>query len=409
MPHILGTRAQTRLRDPRAKQRLPFPQPGTHPLKGSIRVKMKKVVALGAALGVTIAGLAIAAPANADPVSNGYVLVGSDTLQDSSNALINGTSVGGSALRVTAGGSTLGSFDAFGSTSIQTKPSGPYFGRPSGSGDGVKALSRSIDGAVWTKNGISVAIPGQVDIARSSSGPAVANASGPLVYVPFARDAVSYAYKFGSGVTSASGIESLTAAQLTQIYNGTLTSIGGVTVVPRLPQTGSGTRNFWVGALGVGQSPAGVPDAATTTLQENNATALTPAANTIQIVPFSAASWIAQSNNVAPNTVNGSNTLLGSIDGNAPFTGTGTSLVANKAFYDSATFGRDTYVVVEFARIDNSAGNAKYDASLAALVDSTQLKSLTNFGASPASSGAVKKKYGFLAPSTTATQRANLQ
>jgi hypothetical protein len=369
---------------------------------------MKKVVALGAALGVAIAGLAFAAPANADPVSNSYVMVGSDTLEAVSNALSNGTTVGGSGLRVSAGGSTVGSFDAFGSTSIQAKPNGPYFGRPSGSGDGVKALSRSIDGAAWSKNGISVAISGQVDIARSSSGPgANANPSGPLAYVPFGRDAVSYAYKFGAGVTSAAGIEDLTASQLTQIYNGTLTSIGGVTVAPKLPQTGSGTRNFWVGALGVGQSPAGVPDAATTTLQENNAGAIVAAANTVAIVPFSAAAWIAQSNNVAPNTIGTSGVQLGAIGGNAAYTGTGTALAASAAFYGSATFGRDTYMVVENARITN--GDPKFDANLAALVDSTQLKSLTNFGASPASSGAAKKKFGFLAPSTTAPQRANLQ
>jgi hypothetical protein len=369
---------------------------------------MKKVVALGAALGVAVAGLAIAAPANADPVSNSYVLVGSDTLDAASNALANGTTVGGTALRITAGGNTIASFDAFGGTAIQAKPNGPYFGRPSGSGDGVKALSRSIDGTNWSKNGISISISGQVDIARSSSGPGTfANPSGPLLYVPFARDAVSYAYKFGSGVTSAAGIEDLTASQLTQIYNGTLTTIGGVTVVPKLPQTGSGTRNFWVGALGVGQSPAGVPDAATTTLQENNATVLTPAANTIQLIPFSAAAWVAQSNNVAPNTIGSTGVLLGAIGGAAPYTGTGTALVPSATFYNNATFGRDTYMVVENDRVET--GNAKYDANLALLINSTDLKSLTNFSASPASSGAVKKKFGFLAPSTTGTQRANFQ
>jgi hypothetical protein len=369
---------------------------------------MKKVVALGAALGVVVAGLAIAAPASADPVSNGYVLVGSDTLDAASNALANGTTVGGSALRVTAGGNNIASFDAFGSTTIQAKPNGPYFGRPQGSGDGVKALSRSIDGAAWNKNGVSVSIAGQVDIARSSSGPASANPSGPLLYVPFGRDAVSYAYKLGAGVTSASGIENLSRDQLTQIYNGTLTSIGGVTVAPKLPQDGSGTRSFWLKAISV-TTPSGVPDAGTTTLQENNATAFaaTAAPNTVAIVPFSAAAWIAQSNNVAPNTIGTSAVQLGSIGGAAPFTGTGSTLVPESAFYSSSTFGRDTYMVVENARVET--GNAKYDAGLAALINPTLAKSLTNFSASPAASGAVKKKFGFLAPSVATTQRANLQ
>jgi hypothetical protein len=369
---------------------------------------MKKVVALGAALGVTLAGIAIAAPANAEPVSNSYVLVGSDTLQDAGNALANGTTLSGSNVRVTAGGNTLGSFDAFGSTAIQTKPNGPFYGRPSGSGDGVKALSRSIDGTAWVKNGMSTNISGQVDIARSSSGPASPNPAGPLLYVPFARDAVSYAYKLGAGVTSAPGIEALTASQLTQIYNGTLTTIGGATVVPKLPQTGSGTRNFWVGALGVAANPAGVPDAATTTLQENNAGQLTPAANTIQLIPFSAASWVAQSNGATGvNTITGTNALLGSIGGVAPYTGTGNALVPDATFYASSTFGRDTYVVVEQARVEG--GNAKFDQNLADLINPAIAKSLTNFSNSPASSGAVKKKFGFLAPSTQAPQRANFQ
>jgi hypothetical protein len=369
-------------------------------------VKIKKVVALGAAFGVLLAGVAIAAPANAEPVSNSYVLVGSDTLQDAANALANGTTITGSSVRVTAGGSTIGSYDAFGSAAIQTKSGGPFFGRPSGSGDGVKALSLSITGGSWTKNGLTKTITGQVDIARSSSGPS-ANPTGPLLYVPFSRDAVSYAYKFGAGVTSAAGIESLSAASLTAIYNGTQTSVGGVTVVPRLPQDGSGTRKFWVGAIGVSNTPAGVPDAATTTLAENDATQLTPAANTIQIVPFSAASWVAQSNGATGvNTVaNSGGTLLGAIGGVAAFTGTGAALVPNAAFYSNATFGRDTYVVVEFARVDPTS--ATFDANLASLIDTANNKSLSNFGASPASSGAVKKKFGFLAPSVTTPQRAN--
>ena len=43
-------------------------------------MKTRKLVAVAAALGVALAGIAIATPATADPVSNGYVLVGSDTL-----------------------------------------------------------------------------------------------------------------------------------------------------------------------------------------------------------------------------------------------------------------------------------------------------------------------------------------
>ena len=40
----------------------------------------KKVVAICAAFGVAISGAAIAVPAVAEPVSNSYAIVGSDTL-----------------------------------------------------------------------------------------------------------------------------------------------------------------------------------------------------------------------------------------------------------------------------------------------------------------------------------------
>lgn len=384
-------------------------------------MKIKKAVALSAALGVALAGFALAPSALADPVSNSYVLVGSDTLDASANALANSTSVSSASVRVTAGGNTVGSFDAFGSTTIQTKPNGVYWARPAGSGEGLKALSRSIgvtpaySGNVGTPtntnttyafNGVSKSVLGQVDIARSSSAPTL-NSTGPLLWVPYGRDAVSYAYKLGAGVTAPSNIGSLTATELTQIYNNTYTQPSGVTIAAKLPQDGSGTRKFWVGALGVGNSPAGVPDAATTTLQENNAAALAGVpANTIWIIPFSAANWIAQSNGVAPDTITGSGVLLGAIGGAAAYTGTGSSLSASSAFYSSTTFGRETYVIVEYARVDSTS--ATYDANLAALVDPTIAKSLTNFGASPSSAGAVKAKFGFLAPLSTTTVRTAL-
>ncbi len=52
------------------------------------------------------------AAANAEPVANGPVIVGSDTLQDVMNALTNGTNVTGSPVRSTAGSSAVASFDA---------------------------------------------------------------------------------------------------------------------------------------------------------------------------------------------------------------------------------------------------------------------------------------------------------
>jgi ABC-type phosphate transport system substrate-binding protein len=363
-------------------------------------VKLKKIVALGAAVGVALSGIALASTASAEPVSNSYVAVGSDTLQDSMNALINGTSASGSFVRVVAGAKTLGNFDAFGSPAIQTKSGGVYFARPAGSGNGRDALRRSIDGAAWSASGNTTpakVITGQVDIARSSSGPGTnADANGKLLYVPYGRDALGYAYKGGTAAWA-----NLTAAQLKSIYEGTLTSIDGVTVTPKLPQAGSGTRSFFTSAIGVATNPAGVPDAATTTLPENDATVL----GDNQIIPFSVANWVSQANNVSGvNTLAAAPTvLLGSaVPGQVPYTGTAPNLVPSAGYYASTTFGRDTYLIVERSRVDATfTGTAAFDPVLAGIVDPTKTNSLTNFGNLAFHPGAVKKKFGFLAPSST--------
>ncbi|QCQ15658.1 hypothetical protein [Microbacterium sp. RG1] len=358
-------------------------------------MKFKRLAAVTAALGVVVAGGFVAGSANAEVVSNSYVLVGSDTLQDAANALANGTSVTGSTVRVkTTGGDTIGSFDAFPSTGagsqIQTKSGGPYFQRPSGSGNGVTALRASITGTAYNGK----IITGQVDIARSSSGPGTnQNADGKLAYVPFGRDAVSYIYKGGTAAWA-----NLTAAQLKQIYEGTLTSIDGVAVNPRLPQNGSGTRSFFLGAIGNPSLKAGIDSNNTT--PENDATVLAAG----EIIPFSVASWTAQVTGAAGvNTVAASTGVsLGSaVSGTAAVTGSGASTVPNAAYYANTTFGRDTYLVVERARI--TPGDAKYDASLAALVDPSRTTSLTNFtGGLAGTPRRVKEKFGFLAPSQTA-------
>jgi ABC-type phosphate transport system substrate-binding protein len=407
LPFLAPVDSPTRVAD---RTKSMYPHRAAHrstPSKGN-EVKNIKAAAICAAVGVAIAGVAIATPAYADPISNSYSLVGSDTLQDVSNALVNGTSISGSFVRsLTSTGTSLGSFDAFGSTTIQTKQGGVYFGRPSGSGDGVKALSRSIDGAPYTAaNGVvTPSITGQVDVARSSSGPgSAANASGVLAYVPFGRDAVTYAYN-GTSAT----LGSITTAQLTQIYSCVAGAnvINGVTVQPLLPQAGSGTRKFFLGAIGVTDNTALVncvtnngANPGFAAVNENDGTALTAVG---QIAPFSIASYVAQSNVAAPNRIGSA--ALGSPIGTAPYTGTGSALVPNSAYYSNSTWGRDTYMVVEFARIDST--NPKFEQPLADLINPAKAKSLTNFSAGPTTSGAVKSKFGFLAPSSTTILRAN--
>ncbi|PKQ32281.1 MAG: hypothetical protein CVT62_04475 [Actinobacteria bacterium HGW-Actinobacteria-2] len=356
-------------------------------------MKLTKPLVLGLAAGLAVTALAVGAPAFSDPVSNSYVLVGSDTLQDSANALVNGTDVTGARVRIKAAGASLANYDAFPTTgagsSIQTKPGGVFFPRPSGSGAGVNALKASINGTTYLTS--AQAITGQVDIARSSSGPGNnANDNGLLAYVPYARDGVAYAYRGDAKLAN------LTTDQLKAIYQGTLTSVDGVTVKPLIPQADSGTRKFFLSAIG---ATCALTDGSCTTsaLAENDASVLKEDGN---IIPISAGSWIAQSNGVAPSTIPTDGSVkLGSPDGTAPFNGTGTNLVPNATFYNTI-YGRDTYLVVERARI--TPGNGKYDPALFNLMDQSSATSLTNFITTPDAAGAVKQKFGFVAPKSTA-------
>jgi hypothetical protein len=265
--------------------------------------------------------------------------------------------------------------------------------RPAGSGAGVTALRASISGNLYNGK----VITGQVDIARSSSSPGSnASSEGKLAYVPYARDAVSYAY---NGTNS--DLANLTAAQLKQIYeSNTPVVIGGTTVKPRLPQNGSGTRSFFLGAINVTAVGSTVNDT-NNTRPENDASIL----QADEIIPFSVASWTAQANGATPsNTIAGTNVKLGAPTGVAPVSVSGTVTTPSAAFYADAKFGRNTFLVVEYARIDSSSAN--FDANLQRLLDPATTTGLTNMGTFGSTSGAVKRKFGFLEPSSTDIIRA---
>ncbi|WP_395244608.1 hypothetical protein ACGGZK_02070 [Agromyces sp. MMS24-K17] len=391
-------------------------------------MKIKKVAALGATAVVAAAGIAFsAAPAYADPVSDGYVIVGSDTLQDAVGALANGFKNGASTVRTTGLGKVVSSYDAFapgiagGIGTVQTKPAGPTFPRPSGSGNGKSALIASYTNTPWNISSTALyvnaglagtyTINGQIDASRTSSEGTV-NASGTYQYLPFGQDAVSYAFKAGSGVSAASlsYVASLSTAQLNAIYtSASNTAVPGQAdvIVPRLPQSGSGTRNFWLQVLNGGSgsiTPGAASNPSATTLPENNGNVLNPGAGEIQVIPFSAASYIAQANGVAAaNTTSG--ITLGSPNGVAATTGTAPSLAGVSAFYNGA-YGRTTYIIVPWARI--TSGQPGYDAGLAAALNPSNLTSLTYWGSSPlpSTAKAVKIKFGFQEPANAA-YRAN--
>jgi len=448
----------------------------------------KKIVATAAIFGAGFAAFSTSSVVQAEPVSNSYAIVGSDTLEDVVNAIVNGTAITGATVRVTINGATLGSFDATGAPYIITKPGGVRFSRPNGSGEGFQALSASIgdataaataaanvftSGTYQNKGEASVSgsggtsmpsslkninLNGQVDISRSSSGDpkttsrASTAADATIVRVPFGRDAIAIvmaptlanavcaaegqgtvADSSVSPVVTASGtcVPYLTAAQLGSLYettsaNPTLT-INGTSIAfkPVVPQAGSGTRKDFLGKILTGTKDSNNQTTAflaaetagyVATGQEHDAiSAAFIAAGAQAIEPMSASRWIAMKNGASYDksgsavlgAVSTATTLVNSVIA-SPVVVTSGVYSPNSAYYADTTWGRDVFLFVERARIDNSftaggtiTAGSKYDANLAALLDPT-LNNLANSQTTGASKvGKVKLAFGFLAPLST--------
>lgn len=327
-------------------------------------VVRKSLLAVVAAAAITtmVSGNASADPAVAYPGSASYAKapissMGSDTVQ----SVENGYAAFAAATRGTP---TFESWDAFNpATNVKHDSIKGDYRRANGSGEGQAAISRAVDGGTWPTGCGSTGtttLTNKIQYARSSSGPKVAGTAGDsrLTFIPFARDAVSYAYN-GTSTT----LGKLSLAQIQGIYAGTITSVNSVKVYPYLPQAGSGTRSFFLSkVMGLSAEPsfwATLP-----VFEENNASVLSSVG---RLVPFSAANWIAQKNAKQTNTITAAS--LGSPDGVVPFTTTSTKLSANPTFYASTTYGRDVYNVVSTASI--TKGDAKFNKDLYTLFVST--------------------------------------
>ncbi|WP_406474106.1 Ig-like domain repeat protein [Streptomyces sp. NBC_01615] len=358
-------------------------------------MRRTRLTAAMVAAAVVSGTLVLASPASADPTPAGtfrqLVGVGSDTTQDVLNALagdeVNGKSYATTAVK--AGDAGLASYDAIepvtGSTTsnIQTRTGGPSFLRPNGSGKGRLALSMSLTGDKFPDSS-GVSIKGQVDFARSSSGPSTSGTA--FTYIPFARDAVGVAVR-------GSALNTLTVDQLHDIYSGSLTEVNGQTVHPQIPQSGSGTRKFFLAAIGLTDATLSpnVP-----AVQENQANdALTQDG---ALVPFSVGSWIAQINDVAPDhstTAAAAGAHLASVQlpgdtgATSPVTTVNGKLTPVGGYYENATFGRDVYNVVPSRAIDPTGvffDKALYDVFVtngtheAALASDTAETVIASFG-----------------------------
>jgi ABC-type phosphate transport system substrate-binding protein len=340
--------------------------------------KLLRTAAALAAIGVLASVASTGAPASADPPAfnnANFVGVGSDTTQDVVNCF-GGNPASANCTPLAASNLQINSFDATPvGTCVITKVGGPSWDRPNGSSAGRRALSRSIDGAVFGSGacGPAKAIGGQVQFARSSSGPAAGDTGTALAYVPFGRDGVSFAYYRTDG----SPVVSLTRAQLTTLFSTGATVIDGVRILPCGIQTSSGTHSFWLGAAGVTADQEAAATAECNGLvggraQENDGVDLkargdaADAANngTQVVIGFSAAAFISKSNGLAtpiPPTGVGigaiSDPALGS-----PVTGTAPNLAPSATFFNNTTFGRNVYNVLPNSVINSAVGNGPIKA-----------------------------------------------
>jgi hypothetical protein len=325
--------------------------------------------------------------AGADPVSvTAFAGVGGDGLQDVFDAYSGAAPTPPSANTIfytplhssaATNNVTIQSYDAFppGGTSaapgcITTKVGGPTFDRPQGTTNGINALAAAVNGTGWQQPVASctnapVLVTGQIDWVRSARGPKTAGSN--LTFIPFARDATIYVY-WDHGTNN---LASLTKAQLTALYSsstGTIT-VGADTVRACLPVAGTAVRSNFVAAIGVTDAQANTAANAVgcNNIDQNsgndfyNTVSALPA-GTDAVYPVTAASWIAQANGVAEDrsgTARANGVDAGNLDGlGKPYTGTAPNLVANSAYFNSATYGNNVYVVVPTNKVTGFTKNA---------------------------------------------------
>ncbi|MEV7777662.1 substrate-binding domain-containing protein [Kitasatospora sp. NPDC088351] len=299
--------------------------------------KLLAVAALATSVATIASGTAIADP-TVTPAATDIVSVGSDTTQAVSNQF----STDYNAYLASIGDTTSPryySWDATGSATINLRAGVSNFNRPNGSGAGITALN---------------ALNSPVDVARSSRGPKANPGGDPTtdVFVAFAKDAVSW-----SAPATGYAPADLTTVQLKSIYEcGTtdwhtiVPSVpAGTTIKPYLPQSDSGTRAFFLTAIG---NPALGP-CVTTGPQENEGTdaAFT---NPASLFPYSVAHYIGQvygghsSGTDAPGSL-----TIRTVDGLSPLTAANTL----SPQFAATPYGRTVYNVVRQG--DWTASNAR--------------------------------------------------
>jgi phosphate transport system substrate-binding protein len=330
--------------------------------------RLPKLWLAGGAVTVLAAGLVVvtANPASADPATT-YAAVGSDTTQDVMDGFA-----------TIVGGGNVGSWDAVNPGTpgsihdvINPKANCPMT-RPNGSGEGVNALRKSVNPSTAAPQLALPPGPGCLDFSRSSSGPGNnANTAGLLIYIPFALDAVAPAT---GGTTNIANADGFSITQLAALYQCTPQTVGGVTYDPNnppaagnqgvhlyIPQSGSGTRNFWAGQMGINATslPTCVHDTSVidgTLVEEHDGTVL--AADPAGLGPFSIAQWVAQSNG---HNDRRHGAILHSLATAAAPT-TPVPPLVNNALNTAFPITREVYNVTVLSRV--TSGTANFDQAL---------------------------------------------
>ena len=313
------------------------------------KIRYAVMVAAGALLVSSLgSGVANADPSGS-PTYRTLAGVGSDTSQD----VMNGMS---DVVKDASGTKLIASYNATGSATITTKDPATNtkctINRPDGSGAGRTAL----DTQIGLGNNC-------LQFARSFSGPSGVTTTNQLTYIPFATDLVAPAITAGSTVP-----KQLTKQDLIDIYN----CVYYPDIKPLLPQSGSGTRSFWISYLGLPSTlPSCIADTKNgSTIQENDGRVL----DDNSIIPFSVGKYLSETSGQIAD-VHGS-AILANVDG-------------TRALSASADFAvsRPLYNVVPRNKVDSAVGTP----------DSTYTSVFVGSGSQICSHPEVLNEYGLAA------------
>jgi hypothetical protein len=136
-----------------------------------------------------------------------------------------------------------------------------------------------------------------------------------------------------------------------------------------LPVSGSAVRTNFLAAIGVANATAAIAaNAASCNDRDQNggnnfySTVSSLPAGTGAVMPFTAASWIAQANNVAEDrsAIGRANGVdAGNLDNlGQPYLGTAPNLTANPSYNASTTYGNNVYVAVPTNKITGFTADA---------------------------------------------------